>query len=103
MYGVVFAIHASDSAALDRVEGKGHGYDAINIEVIATTGPVTTLTYIATNKKDGLHPYDWYKQHVLDGAVAAKLPGEYIIMIAAVESVPDPDVAQAARENAIRC
>ncbi|MBK5047264.1 gamma-glutamylcyclotransferase [Burkholderia sp. R-70006] len=58
VYGVVFAIHASDSATLDRVEGKGYGYDAINIEVNSTTRPVTMLTYIATNKQNGLRPYD---------------------------------------------
>jgi gamma-glutamylcyclotransferase len=103
VYGVVFAIHASDGAALDRAEGKGYGYDAINIEVSASTGTGTVVTYIATNKKNGLSPYDWYKQHVLDGAIAAKLPGEYISMIAAVESVPDADVARTARESAARC
>ncbi|WP_176060937.1 gamma-glutamylcyclotransferase family protein [Paraburkholderia sp. BCC1876] len=103
VYGVVFEIHASDKAALDRAEGKGYGYDALDIEVTAPTGPAVVLTYIATNKTAGLRPYDWYKRHVLNGASAANLPGDYISMIAAVESVPDPDDARSAREDAIRC
>jgi gamma-glutamylcyclotransferase len=103
VYGVVFEIHARDKAALDRAEGKGYGYDALDIEVTAPTGPAVMLTYIATKKKAGLRPYDWYRRHVLNGASAANLPGDYISMIAAVESVPDSDVVRSVRENAIRC
>jgi gamma-glutamylcyclotransferase len=102
VYGVVFEIHARDKAALDRAEGKGYGYDALVIEVTAPTGSMAVLTYIATNKKAGLRPYDWYKRHVLHGATAAKLPSDYISMIAAVESVSDSDDARSARENAVR-
>jgi hypothetical protein len=43
-------------------------------------GKVTLLTYVATgeNTADGIQPFTWYKNYVLDGARMFKLPQAYI-------------------------
>ncbi len=58
-------------------------------------------TYIATNIDQNLHPFDWYKEHVLRGAKAGDLPADYITMIDAVVSEVDPDAERKARELAV--
>jgi gamma-glutamylcyclotransferase len=102
VYGVVFSIHTIDRPSLDRAEGNRHGYDATQIQVHTLAGPISALTYIATNEKDGLLPRHWYKQHVLDGALAATLPADYVNAIANIGSAPDREEIRAARESAIQ-
>jgi gamma-glutamylcyclotransferase len=100
VYGVLFSIHRGERIALDRAEGAGYGYDRMEIQVHILAGPVSASTYVATDKLEGLRPYHWYKQHVLNGARAAALPADYVNAIANVESIPDPDEIRAARESA---
>ncbi|WP_408968009.1 hypothetical protein [Paraburkholderia sp. BL6669N2] len=47
-------------------------------------------------------PHHWYKQHVLDGALTATLPADYVNAIANIGSIPDRDEIRAARESAIQ-
>jgi hypothetical protein len=56
------------------------------------------LTYIATNKRLGLTPYHWYKEHVLIGAREAGLPANYIRAVEAVASVDHPQHSRAEKE-----
>jgi gamma-glutamylcyclotransferase len=90
VYGVVFEVGENDRTSLDRAEGKGGGYDATLVEVVAGATVITASTYFATNKNSGLKPYHWYKQHVLDGAREAGLPPDYVRIIEQVESMDDP-------------
>lgn len=101
VYGIVFLIKDTERAALDRVEGAGSGYDAVDLMVEMSGKTVTALTYIATNKDATLVPYDWYKHHVLKGARDAGLPTEYIEAINAATSHRDQDKAREARERAL--
>ncbi len=98
--GALFRIDQRDRAALDRAEGLGHGYDAFEVEVLAASGPVRALTYLATRKDATLEPFDWYVHHVVMGARECGLPAAYVAAIEAVEAVRDPDREREARELA---
>ncbi|HEY9277003.1 MAG TPA: hypothetical protein VIO87_02225 [Methylotenera sp.] len=41
--------------------------------------------YIATEYNPSLRPFDWYKEHVIRGAISIKLPLTYIALIEAIE------------------
>jgi hypothetical protein len=59
------------------------------------------FTYCATQIDDRLLPYDWYKQHVLRGALEHGLPPDYVAAIHAVQTIADPDGARQQHELAI--
>ncbi|WP_412022088.1 gamma-glutamylcyclotransferase family protein [Burkholderia cepacia] len=96
--GVLYAITEADRRALDKAEGAGYGYEPCQVNVETEQGPVLALTYIATDKRQGLNPYHWYKRHVLAGARQAHLPASYIAAIEQVQSIDDPDSERAAQE-----
>lgn len=92
--GVLYEIAGSEKTPLDRAEGKGFGYDEIEVEVLSGTNPVRAVTYQATNTDPSLRPYTWYRDLVIAGAQEHGFPVSYI---AGLESVPadhDPDRAR---------
>lgn len=100
--GVVFRIDAREKPVLDGIEGLGVGYALKQVRVVSPLyGPLDAFLYGATQIDDGLKPYDWYKRHVLHGALEHRLPADYIRRIEAIESVPDPDPGRHAAELAI--
>jgi gamma-glutamylcyclotransferase len=58
-------------------------------------------THIATRTDARLRPFDWYKDHVLRGAVALGLPAGYVALIEATAADRDPDPERRGRELAI--
>ncbi len=95
--GALFALGEGGFAALDRFEGTG--YDRTKILVTSCCGEtVEAITYRANITDPSLKPFDWYKQHVLNGAVECGLSESYINMIKAIPSMPDPDVSRRKRE-----
>lgn len=102
VYGVLYRMDARHRAALDRAEGCGHGYEAAQLDVIALDGRrVNAFSYFATAIDDRLLPFDWYLQHVLNGARDNALPADYTAVIASVTTVEDPDPHRSGRELAI--
>jgi hypothetical protein len=99
--GALFRINTADRAALDRAEGAGHGYDAVDIVVFSNGAPHKVLTYIATDKRPGLTPYSWYIEHVLVGARELGLPADYVADIERVAVQADPLPQRHADELAI--
>jgi gamma-glutamylcyclotransferase len=99
VYGVVFSVLESEKPALDHAEGKGFGYDETTVEVITESDVLTAATYFATNKNPVLKPYNWYKRHLLQGAIEGNLPSEYIRALERIESVVDDDPSRVARES----
>lgn len=106
VYGVVFDIGADDLTELDRIEGRGNGYDRIE-ELPAQTypdkRPITVTTYIG---QDGfldraLIPYDWYRDLVLRGAEQNSLPIDYVARLQAVPALGDPVVERTTRLEAL--
>jgi hypothetical protein len=97
VFGVVFDIDQIDVAELDRIEGRGQGYERI-AELAALTHPdvkpIAVTAYIA---QDGyydpaLQPFDWYRDLVLAGAAQNNLPETYQTALRAIKAVSDPDL-----------
>lgn len=100
--GVLYSIAAAELAALDRIEGRGAGYERHTVSVVSTSGErYEAETYIATEVDSSLRPLDWYKEHVLRGARAAGLRADYIAFIEAVAADVDADAGRRERELAI--
>ena len=64
-------------------------------------GTEQALIYLGTNLDNTLLPYDWYRQHVLHGALENALPEDYLQLIRGVETIADPDRARRERELSI--
>jgi len=101
VYGVVFRIDDANEVTLDAAEGLGYGYEKKVVDLVTASGVVSAAIYTATHKQPGLKPYDWYKEHVLRGAIEQGLPAEYVRAIHAVKAKPDPDQSRALREMSI--
>lgn len=83
--GVLYKINKSEEYILDRIEGKGFGYDSQEIEVKFNDKTIKAKTYIATNINKSLKPFDWYMNHIIIGAKENNFEQVYIKYL---ESVP---------------
>ena len=100
--GVVYRIGPNEKRELDQIEVSGFGYVNKTVELQGCQGQaIVAFTYCATKIDQNLKPYHWYKEHVLRGAEAAKLPNEYIESIRNIESLEDPDQSKAQKELSI--
>jgi gamma-glutamylcyclotransferase len=100
--GVLYLIDPDEKPALDSAEGLGHGYEIKQVELILSEGKrLSAFTYYATDLDNGLLPYPWYKNHVLQGALENNLPEAYLENIKAVKTMVDTDKARHQREMAI--
>jgi cation transport regulator ChaC len=89
VWGVVWEIAVADLAVLDPHEG---GYARSRARVEASDGArVEVELYVSDRLIEDPVPYDWYLEHVLRGARAHGLPGEYVARLEAVASRPDTD------------
>ena len=94
--GLLYEIAGNEKAPLDRAEGKGFGYDEIEVEVLSGTKQFRAVTYQATNTDPMLKPYTWYRALVVAGAREHGLPGFYI---AELETVPADEDENRARHR----
>jgi gamma-glutamylcyclotransferase (GGCT)/AIG2-like uncharacterized protein YtfP len=102
VHGVLYSVETGELKALDSFEGRGHGYERRRVTVLSTEGETFEAeTYTATNIDPDRRPFDWYKEHVLQGAKRNGLPSDYIAMIEAVTADADPDIERRTRELAI--
>lgn len=100
--GVVYEMDPKDKNRLDIIEGVGYGYENRCVTVGLRDGSaVTAWVYCATSIDTSLLPFDWYREHVVRGAIENGLPENYISRIRAVETMRDPDAERAARELSI--
>src|SRR5512140_390128 len=96
--GALYSIDTGELALLDRFEGVGHGYQRKVVSVVRASGEtVPAKIYIATHTGTDLRPLDWYKEHVLRGARALRLPAAYVATIEAVAADVDADAERRAR------
>ena len=100
VHGVVFVLTASALAALDQIEGVGHGYQRITVTLESNLG---VATYVAESSyiEPTLKPYRWYRDLVLAGAREHDLPESYLALLAAIEVIDDPDLVRALRHRAL--
>ncbi len=96
----IYELDNQEKAKLDRIEGVGSGY---SVEAIEVPGFGECFTYIATASyiDDELRPYSWYKELVLVGCGALRLPIDYIAWIQEVAAIDDPDRARHANNMRI--
>lgn len=86
----IYEIALADKLTLDRIEGRGVGYDEILVNV-PEFGICRTYTARQSHIDDELAPFDWYKEMVILGCDLHDFPREYRSRIAAVEALPDAD------------
>lgn len=98
VHGVIFRISKANERALDKAEGLGVGYRRSKYEFLSGGAKIPAVTYVATHKDPALAPFDWYKEHVVRGAIEHGLPPEYISVLRAIKSVPDLDRERVERE-----
>ena len=106
VYGALFHVPAHEWAGLDRAEGVGNGYDRVRLEVRTDAGARPCFTYIAqpSHIDESLEPVSWYRDLVVAGAEALKLPEAYVEALRSVPATEDPDRARDVRERtAIPC
>jgi gamma-glutamylcyclotransferase len=94
VWGVVFELDQEDKPALDQAEGLGAGYMEKMVHVLTEAGPVTAVTYCATDKDARLRPYHWYKALVIAGAREHGLPASYRSRLELVVTVSDAKPAR---------
>lgn len=99
VWGVIFALKATEKPALDRAEGLGAGYSEKQVDVVVGTAVIKAATYVATDKCALLKPYHWYKAFVVAGARNNGLPRHYTRRLAATRSVRDPDESRSAENE----
>ena len=101
VWGVVFELDREDKPALDKAEGLGVGYMEKMVNVLTEAGPVTAVTYYATDKDPSLRPYHWYKALVIAGAREHGLPASYRSRLELVVTVSDPNPERASTHKVL--
>ena len=101
--GVVWEISAAELPALDRAEGRGAGYERVEVAVQADGGAVEAFVYLAQTEAidDRLRPFTWYRDLVVAGAREHGFPADYVEAIERVDTRPDPDRERARRMRAL--
>lgn len=105
--GVVFEIDGTDRDALDNFEGAGKGggydrYDEFAIHLTDTGEQITASTYLATETKPHLRPYDWYLALVIAGAHHHKLDADHARSLRMIEYLIDTKIDRRTRTAALQ-
>jgi len=100
--GILFDIDEADLPLLDCHEGVGVEYRSALLEVdLEEDGTREALIYLGLSLTDTLQPFNWYKEHVVRGALENRFPEDYVTRIRAVSSIADPDRERAVLELSI--
>ena len=101
VWGLVFELDPEEKLALDQAEGLGNGYMEAAVNILTEAGPITAVTYLATDKDASLRPYHWYKALVIAGAREHGLPSSYRTLLELVITVSDPDPTRASMHHVL--
>lgn len=101
VWGVVYGMTEAAKRELDRYEGLGRDYLEREAVVVGVDGKMSVRVYHAHPSRivASVRPFDWYRDWVVLGARAHRLPEEYIERIARHPVVEDPDPVRAGRER----
>lgn len=96
--GVVYAMEAIEKPRLDRAEGLGKGYEEVTLNILIEDNEQMVFCYQAQPNyiDDTLKPFSWYKELVLGGSRAHRLPEAYVRQLELLEALPDADRARTA-------
>lgn len=105
-FGVVFEVAKDDLEELDRIEGRGKGYDRFeNIAAFSVPDrkPLLVTMYVAAPGfvDPALQPYDWYLALVVKGAERKGLPEAYRRKLISTPARADPDPSRPSRLQAL--
>ncbi len=86
----VFDVSVEERSILDGIEGVGHGYEPLDLDV---PGYGRCFSYRATpsHVQPGLPAYDWYREFVLLGCLLHGFPKDYTAAVASKIVTHDPD------------
>lgn len=102
VYGVVYTIAQHEKTGLDHIEGLGNGYETKEVIIRMENGhEIRAFTYYATHLNPELKPLDWYKHHVIYGAMENNFPDWYTRKIAEVACIDDQDQQRRNQELSI--
>lgn len=101
LWGVVVAMSYAQREALDQFEGRGNGYELASGSVHMGTPSLECCYYEATHIAADAQPFSWYRDLVLAGAIAHKLPATHIEQIRATRAIADPDAQRQLRHAAL--
>jgi gamma-glutamylcyclotransferase len=103
VYGVVWEVAPHHKPTLDGYEGLGVAYDEtwLTVTDLAGEGQFEVQAYVGKITSTGMHPYTWYKHHVLNGAREHGLPSAYVRALERIAAHHDPDTKRHAREMAL--
>ena len=100
--GVLFEVGANDLNELDRFEGAGKGYDrSDDFSIEADNGPLSTTTYLASERHSDMVPYDWYLALIVAGALEHKLDDAYTARLRIATRKPDQNLTRKSRHAAL--
>jgi len=104
-WGALYAIRRSDVSILDRVEGRGRGYEVAELDVPYQSQTLRSFYYRAEADfvEADLKPFEWYRDLVLLGAQRLGFPRRYLDAIRGVDCVADGDRSRrTANEDLVR-
>ena len=90
-WGVLYEIHPSEWAAIDRAEG---GYERIVVDVLRDGVRGAAQTYVSDRTADDWIPARWYLGLVAAGAREHGLPAAWIASIEALAPQPDESAGE---------
>jgi hypothetical protein len=85
VWGVVYRLPRVALHQLDRLEG---GYRRWLVGVRTARGALRCHIYWSERLTEQLRPYDWYRDHMLTGALEHRLPEAWISMLRQLASTP---------------
>jgi hypothetical protein len=97
VYLAIFQIQECERTKLDRCEGLGQGYNAVEFEV-ERFGQCSSYVADSSAVDQSLRPIDWYREMVFLGCLANKFPDHYVKAIESVSVIRDPDEERARRQ-----
>ncbi|TWU58585.1 hypothetical protein Poly51_13640 [Rubripirellula tenax] len=93
VWGVIYSLPEHQKEILDGYESVGVGYDCENAMVQTQRNSIRASIYTARFEaiQADLSPYSWYLAFVLLGAIANRLPAEYLQSLRRINASIDQD------------
>ena len=104
-WGALYAIRRSDISILDSVEGRGRGYEVVELDIPYRSRTLHSFYYRAEAGyvEPDLKPFEWYRDLVLLGGQRLGFPSRYLEAIRGVDCVGDSDISRrTANEDLVR-
>ena len=108
-HGVIFELDELDLIELDRIEGRGRGYERIDEFSINHDGEsefsrlsVATCISGPPHLDETLQPFSWYLDLVVEGARQNSLPAAHVERLAGTTCFDDPEPDRPQRLEALQ-